>query len=201
MGLIKGTSSFVVFSVTGELPENPLEFITARVNAFSFSDIDENYDEYSVGWVSVHNMFDASFAYASSLVGDYITLTLRVDERKVVPAILKKFTMKEEERVRQEKQVPKLSRAMRIDIRERVRQELLRKALPVPSTYDLCWNLSAASLLFFSTNKQAQAVLEDYFKECFGLLLQQQIPFTVAENFLTLAQRHDLDELRSELFI
>jgi len=184
MAFINGSASFVRFSVEGELPENPLEFIAERIMAFSFKDIDDSYDEYSIGWVSVLNMFDSQFQYASYAAGDYITLTLRVDERKVSPAILKKFVQKEEERVKLEKQVPKLGRAQRVEIKERVRTELTRKAIPVPVTYDLCWNLSESTLLFFTTNKKAHAVLEDFFKETFGLLLRQQIPYVVGEQLL-----------------
>lgn len=199
MGLLKGTVSYVLFTVQGTLPDNPLEFINERIVAYSFQDIDESYEEHSIGWVSVHNMFDAKFAFASCLVGDYITLTLRVDERKIAPVVLKKFVQKEEERIRKEKELPKLSRAMKVEIKERVRSELVRKALPTPATYDLCWNLSTGVLLFFSTNKQAQSLVEDYFKECFGLLLSQQIPFSMAESLLEPELHARLDSLQPEL--
>src|SRR3989339_901825 len=138
MGFLKGSASFVKFSVVGELPENSLDFIAQKVIAFSFKDIDDTYDEYSIGWVSVLNMFDSQFAYASYVAGDYITLTLRVDERKVSSAILKKIVQKEEERVRLEQQVPKLSRSMKVQIKERIRTDLMRKAIPLPSTFELC---------------------------------------------------------------
>lgn len=184
MGFTNGSASFVRFSVEGELPENSLDYIADRVIAFSFRDIDDTYDEYSIGWVSVLNMFDSQFQYASYAAGDYITLTLRVDERKVSPAILKKFVQKEEERVKLEKQVPKLGRAQKVEIKERIRTELMRKAIPIPVVYDLCWSLSESTLYFFSTNKKAHAVLEDFFKESFGLLLRQQIPYVVGEQLL-----------------
>ena len=184
MGFTNGSASFVRFSVEGELPENSLDFIADRIMAFSFKDIDDTYDEYSIGWVSVLNMFDSQFQYASYAAGDYITLTLRTDERKVSPAILKKFVQKEEERIKLEKQVPKLGRAQKVEIKERIRTELMRKAIPVPTIYDLCWSLSEATLFFFSTNKKAHAVLEDFFKESFGLLLRQQIPYVVGEQLL-----------------
>lgn len=201
MGLLKGTASFVRFTVEGELPENPLDFIADRIIAFSFQDIDETYDEYSIGWVSVLNMFDSQFEYASYAAGDYITLTLRIDERKVSPAILKKFVQKEEERVRIEKELPKLSRAMKVQIKDRVRTELLRKAIPVPSTYELVWSLSDSILLFFSTNKKAQALLEDFFNESFGLLARQQIPYTVAENLLDESQLGALERISPDIFV
>lgn len=201
MGFLKGTASFVKFAVEGDLPENPLDYIADRIISFSFQDIDDTYDEYSIGWVSVLNMFDSQFQFASYAAGDYITLTLRVDERKVSPAILKKFVQKEEERVRAEKELPKLSRSMKVQIKERVRTELMRKAIPVPATYDLAWSLSESTLMFFSTNKKAQALLEDYFKESFGLLIRQQIPYTTAENLLEEDQLKELERITSEIFV
>ena len=184
MGFIQGSASFVRFSVEGQLPENSMTYIAERIAAYSFKDIDDNYDEYSIGWVSVMNMFDSRFAFASYSAGDNIVLSLRVDERKVSPAVLKKMVMKEEERVRQEKQLPKLGRSFKAEIKERVRTELIRKSLPVPTIYDLYWNLSESTVFFFTTNRKAHASLEDYFKETFGLLLRQQIPYITAEHLL-----------------
>lgn len=184
MGFLSGSASFVRFSVEGELPENTLDYIAERIMAFSFRDIDDTYDEYSIGWVSVLNMFDTEFEYASYAAGDYITLSLRIDERKVSPAILKKFVMKEEERVKQEKQIPKLGRSLKVEIKERVHTELLRKSIPVPTVYDLCWSLSDSMLYFFTTNKKAHGILEDFFNDSFGVMLRQQIPYVVGENLL-----------------
>jgi DNA recombination-dependent growth factor C len=201
MGLLKGSGSFVRFTVEGELPENLLDFVAGRVASFSFQDIDDTYDEYSIGWVSILNMFDSQFKYASYVAGDYITLTLRVDERKVSPAILKKVVQKEEERERLEKELPKLSRSMRVQIKERVRTELMRKAIPIPTIFELCWSLTDSTLIFFSTNKKAQALLEDYFKESFGLLIRQQIPYTTAENLLNEEQVAQLARITPEIFV
>lgn len=201
MSFFKGTASFVRFSVEGQLPENSLDFIAKRVMAFSFKDIDETYDEYSIGWVSVLNMFDTQFAYASYVAGDYITLTLRIDERKVSPAILKKFQQKEEEKVRLERKVPKLSRSVRVQIKERIKTELMRKAIPIPATFELCWNLSNSTLLFFSTNKKVHSVVEDFFKESFGLLIRQQIPYVVAEHLVDEELLSRLSSLSPEIFV
>lgn len=201
MGLIKGSASFVRFSVEGELPENPLDFIADRVTSFSFRDIDDTYDEYSIGWVSVHNMFDSQFKYASYLTGDYVTLTLRVDERKVSPAILNKCIQKEEERIKLEKQIPKISRAMKVEIKERIKAELMRKSVPIPAIFDLCWNLSRGTVLFFSTNKKLHAVLEDYFKESFGLNLRLQIPYVTAESIVSDEKRSRLETITPDIFV
>ncbi len=201
MGFLTGSASFVRFSVEGELPENPLEYIADRIMSFSFEDIDETFDEYSIGWVSVLNMFDSLFEFASYAAGDYIVLTLRIDERKVSPAILKKFVQKEEERVKAEKQIPKLARSLKVEIKERVRTELTRKAYPVPSVYDLCWNLSDGTLYFFTTNKKAHALLEDYFSETFGLSIRQQIPYTVGERMLSDEECDRLAMIGPDIFV
>ena len=201
MGFISGSASFVRFSVEGDLPENVWDFVAERVTAFSFQDIDDTYDEFSIGWVSVINMFDADFAYASYANGDYVTLTLRTDERKVSPAILKKFCAKEEERIKKEKQIPKIGKAMKTEIKERMRTELMRKAVPVPAVYDLCWNLAESTLLFFSTNKKAQAQLEDFFKETFGLTIMQQIPYLTAEHLIEEEESLRLASIGADIFV
>lgn len=200
MGLLKGSASFVRFSVEGQLPENPLDFIAERIKAFSFKDIDDTYDEYSIGWVSILNMFDADFAYASYAAGDNIVLAMRADERKVSPAILKKVVQKEEERIRKERQLPKIGRALKVEIKERVRTELTRKAIPIPSVFELYWNLSENSVVFFSTNGKSHVMLEDLFRETFGLLLRQQIPYLTAEALLDEEGIEKLAAVRPEIF-
>ena len=201
MGLLKGTASFVRFGVEGDLPENIWDFIADKVAAFAFRDIDETYDEDSLGWVSVLNMFDTEFDYASYAAGNYVTLTMRFDERKVSSVIVKKYVQKEEERIKKEKKIPKISRSMRVEIKERIQNELMRKAQPVPAVFDLCWNLENSTLIFFSTNKKAQALLEDLFKECFGLNLMQQIPYVCGEHLLEEEDVERLARITPEYFV
>ncbi len=201
MGLISGSASFVRYTVEGELPDNFWEFVAERLGAFSFRDIDDTFDEYSIGWVSVENMFDSEFAYSSYQAGDYIVLSMRIDERKVAPAVLKKFCMKEEERVKKERQVPRLSRAHRQEIKENIQLQLVKKAIPVGAIYDLCWNLADSTLFFFSTSNKAQAVLEDFFKESFNLQLILQIPYLTAEHLLAPEEREALADLKPQIFV
>lgn len=201
MGLLTGSASFMRFSVEGELPDSFWDFVAERVAAYSFKDIDDSLDEYSIGWVSVANMFDADFAYASYAAGDYVVLSLRVDERKVSPAVLKKCVLKEEERLKRERQLPKLSRSVRLEIKERMRSQLLKKSVPVPAVYDLVWNLSDGTLLFLTTNKKALVQLEEYFKETFGLSLILQIPWNTAGHVTGGDQLSRLDQVRPEVLV
>jgi len=201
MGLMSRTATFVRYSVEGQLPENFWDFAAERIAGFSFQDIDDTVDEYSIGWVSVDNMFDSSFAHATYSVGDYIVLSLRIDERKVSKALLNKFSLKEEERLKKEKQIPRLNRSQRLQIREDVSLRLAKKALPLPSVYDLAWNLADSTLLFFSTSAKAQSILEDFFKECFGLSIILQVPYLAAAHLLDLSEQENLKELHADIFL
>lgn len=201
MGLLSGAASFVRYTVEGELPESFWDFVAERVAAHSFQDIDDTLDEYSIGWVSVANMFDADFAFASYAAGDYVVLSMRADERKVSPSVVKKCVLKEEERVKLERQVPRLSRSVKMEIKERVRSELVRKSVPVPAVYDLCWNLADGTLLFFSTSKKAMVLLEELFKETFGLSLILQVPWLAAGHLADEETAQRMDTLRPAVLV
>lgn len=201
MGVLSGSASFMRFSVEGDLPDQFWDFVAERVAAHSFQDIDDSLEEYSIGWVSVANMFDADFSYASYAAGDYVVLSLRIDERKVSAAVLKKCVLKEEERVKRERQIPKLSRTARMEIKERVRTELTRKSVPVPAVYDLVWNLSNGTLLFYTTNKKALVLLEEFFKETFGLSIILQVPWSIALHVGDKENIARLDQLRPEILV
>ncbi len=201
MGLLSNSASFVRYAVEGEVAANFLDFAAERIARRAFCDIDDTYDEYSIGWVSVLNMFDSEFACAPYTVGDYIVLAMRIDERKVSAAVLKKFCLKEEERLKKERQLPKLSRGQRLEIKENMQIMLMKKAVPAPVVYDLCWNISNNTVLFFSTNSKAQSALEDLFKETFELHLILEVPYLAAGHLLPAGQEDKLADLSPAIFI
>ena len=201
MGFLANSASFVRYNVEGELPGDFWSFAAERIRANAFRDIDDSHDERSVGWVSTLNMFDSEFAYASYAAGDYVVLSLRIDERKVPAAALKKLSMKEEERIKREKEVPRLSRDHRLEIKENMRLLLLKRAVPIPAVYDLAWSLADNTVLFFSTNQKAQAELEEFFKTTFDLYLQQQIPFLLAGRLLPAGAAEELADLAPAILI
>jgi len=178
MTLLKGSTSFVEFSVpTGKLPEVDVHhFIRERVPAFAFRDIEDTFDDYSIGWVSPLNMFNSDF---DPIVGDYVVMSLRVDERRVPSVVLKKYVAMAFDQERQEKQIPRLSRSRKIEIKERVKTELVRKAKPTPSVFEVVWDLDGNRALLLSTGKQAQELLQGLFTETFGINIEPVCPESV----------------------
>lgn len=201
MGILSSSFTFVRYAVEGEIPDNFWEFIAERLVPMSFRDIDDSLDERSVGWVSVHNMFDTELQPEEYGIGDYIVLSLRIDERKVSPKLLKKFCLKEEERLKRERELPKLNRSQKMEIKENVRLQLLKQTPPQAATYDVCWNLAESVLYFFSTGEKIQEELENFFKETFGLSLQLQIPYLTAEHLVAPDKRDELARLSPQILI
>ncbi len=201
MGLLSGSVSFVRYVVEGDPPQNFWDFMAEQMAKFSFKDIDDSYEERSIGWVSTFNMFDSEFAEAAYSAGDYVVLSLRIDERKISQAALKKFCLKEEERIKKERRVPRLNKEARREIKENIKLMLVKKAVPIPSVYDLCWNLSKGTLLFFSTGRKAQEALENFFKETFGLRIVLQIPYLKAAHLLDDQNREALSDIGPSIFI
>ncbi len=201
MGLLSNSASFVRYTVEGEMPENFWDFAAERIAQHVFRDIDDNFEEFGVGWVSVANLFDTEFAYASYAAGDYIALSMRCDERKISAAAVRKFCLKEEERLKKEKQLPKISRGQKLEIKENVKIMLMKKAVPLASTYDICWNLAEQTLYFFAINQAAQALLEDLFKATFDLHLVLQIPYLTAAHLLGPEEEKALANLTPTIFV
>lgn len=201
MGLLARSGGFVRYAVEGELPENFLEFAGEKIAANAFKDIDDSFEERSEGWVSLADMFDNTFSRAPWMVDDLLALSMRVDERKVAARILKKFCLKEEARLKEMHQVPKLSRAQRMEIKDNIQLSLLKKALPAPSVYDLCWNLASGTILFFSANQKAQESFEELFRRTFDLGIMLQPPYLVAQHLLPPEQERALAELTPAVFV
>jgi hypothetical protein len=150
-----------------------------NIYPFIFKEIDDTYDEFSIGWVDPLNMFSTVNPFLE--LGDYVILKFRVDQRKVSTAVLKRMVAKEELRVRTERQIPKLSRVLRAEIKERIRTELLRKSIPVSTSVDIIWDVAAGRILFCGSNPE---LLEDLFNQSFGVV-PQRIEYEHTDDFLT----------------
>ncbi len=201
MGIMSRTGSFVRYAVEGEMPANFWEFAGERIAANAFGDIDDTFDEQSVGWVSLASMFDSDFSQGPYALGDYLAMSMRVDERKVAAKILNKFCLKEEDRLRRLHQVPKLSRAQRLEIKDNMHLMLLKKSMPAPAVYDMCWNLAEGTILFFSANQKAQENFEELFRRTFELGVILQPPYLVAEHLLPADRHQQLADLSPAVFV
>ncbi len=200
MSLLRGSTGFLRYSIEGDLPGNLVDFVTERLGNNAFVDIDDSYQERSIGWTSLFDTLGPRFDDGNHVVGDNLVFTLRIDERKVAPAALKKFCQKEEERVKKMKQVPRLSRAQRLEIKENIRLQLMKKAVPVPTVVDVWWSLADNTVYLLGTSTKLQEIFETMFRDSFNLGVVLQVPYLAAQRLIPKERHAALDELTPCIF-
>lgn len=185
MGLISGSGSFTRYFAEGPLPENFLENLSENIVRHSFRNLDEkSIAERSFGWVNVMDMFDNRFAGLEFLKEPYVTLSLRVDEKKIPSTALKQYCLEAEERIKEAENLEYLPKSRRFDIKDGVRLRLLKRAIPVSRTYDMIWNYNTGLVIFgCTTNKLCDEFME-FFLRTFDIHLQTICPYTLACSFL-----------------
>jgi len=185
MGLISGAGSFTRYFAEGTLPENYLKSLSEKIARHSFRNLDEkSIAERSVGWVNVMNMFDNRFADLEFLKEPYVTMSLRVDEKKIPSTALKQYCLEAEEKIKTAENLEYLPKTRRFDIKEGIRLSLLKRAIPVSRTYDMIWNYHTGLVIFgCTTNKLCDEFME-FFLRTFSIQLRTIYPYTLATRFL-----------------
>ena len=185
MGLISGSGSFTRYFADGALPENFLEDLSEQIGRHSFQNLDEkSIDERSMGWVNVMDMFDNRFAEFEFLKEPYITMSLRVDERKIPATALKQYCLEAEETIKKDENLEYLPTTRRSDIKDGVRLRLLKRAIPASRCHDMIWNYSTGLIIFGCTTNKICDEFVEFFLKTFGIRLQAICPYTLASRFL-----------------
>jgi hypothetical protein len=168
MGLLKGTLTFSRYRLPGDLPERSSEQIDRSLRKFAFREAAKSSEEKNLGWTSLENALDTDFRQSSYRWGDYLLFSLRIDRWMIPPSLLKVRILAAEQQHLAETGQKKIDRHRRGDIRERVRLDLLNHTQPVPAFYEVCWSLSAQSVLFTSLSDKVLDDFQDLFKRSFG---------------------------------
>ncbi len=176
MGLLKGTLTFTRYRLPGKLPRNFREFVDGQIKAYAFREGSSGTEEISSGWTGLENILDTKFEKADYLYGDYLLLSLRLDRKAVPPALLK-LKLLEAERKLSGAGRKRITKEQRDEIKERIRIELLSRAHPVPSFYDVCWSLSGNWLLFGSISAKPAEEFETLFKKTFDTGISPFVPW------------------------
>ena len=162
-----------------------MEGLSEKIARYSFRNLDEkSIDERSVGWVNVMDMFDSRFAGLEFLKEPYITMSLRIDERKIPATALKQYCLEAEERIKKDENLEYLPKRRRSDIKDGVRLRLLKRAIPVSRCYDMIWNYSTRLIIFGSTASRLCDKFVEFFLQTFDIQLQAICPYTLASRFL-----------------
>lgn len=200
MGFLSAFSSITRYRVVGDVDERLWEDIPDILKKFSFQDIDEVVDELSFGWVCFDNMLDNMWHTSSPYKGEYVCFSLRIDKRKIPPAVFKKYyQLALEEIASEEKDLRYIPKNKKQEIKENVRLRLLQKILPVPSVTDIIWDFKKGYVYLFTTNKSTKEIFIDLFQRSFNLGLAQIIPYELGK-ILEKELEINVDKYETQIF-
>ncbi len=202
MGFLSSSVSFTKYMVKDQLPDNFWSTAIEEISARAFREKDAGVQETSIGWAPSRDPFKEEITLEDISFSEFLIVALRVDKRSVPAPLLKKYCSIEERRTLQERQMERLTSKMRKEIRERTKLRLLAKALPVPATYDMCWNISTGSVLFFSRQDKICGMFEDLFKTTFGTRIYPVIPYTIGLQIIDReTQQEAYETMKPEVFV
>lgn len=184
MGLLANSVSVSQFDVVGDFPaENLAEWVGQQLCDNCFKSIDNSAEELSLGWVELDDFQCSDFESPCSWWrDDYVTFTLRRDQRRLPSALVKGELQREQRRFLAENptynRVPKDQNE---ELKELVRNRLLVRVLPNPSLYDVVWNLRTQRLTFSNVSTRIIDDFTDLFQKSFaGLRLISVYPLARA---------------------
>lgn len=177
MGLLKGSLTFSRYRVKGELPAEFRTFFNAQIKKYAFQELTASAEDQAFGWTSLENPLDTRFEGTRCSAGDFFYFTFRVDRKAVPPSLLRLKCLEEERRSLKDSGKKRLFREQAKEIKERVYLQLLTRAYPVPSFYDVLWTPSGGWLLVGSHTDKVFQIFEDLFKLSFNMRPASCLPW------------------------
>ncbi len=164
-----------------------------------FNPIDDMPELLSVGWTSFDDMLDTTFGKVHPKIGEYLAFALRIDQRKISGAVLKKhyaMALQKEEAINREAGKKYVSRERKKELKEQAKMRLLAKAEPVPASHEVVVNLSTGLVLLGCASPKVADLFSERFTATFNLTLLPLDPATLTGE--PEAGRHFLTRVFSE---
>ncbi|MDR2489523.1 MAG: recombination-associated protein RdgC [Desulfovibrio sp.] len=183
MSFLKTSSSFTRFRIVDPVPQTLWGEIPDRLRRNCFTDIDELPEERSFGWTTFEDILNTVWDINPVEKGSYLTFCLRLDTRRVPPAVIKKhlaLALMREESHNREQGRKFISRERKKEIKEQVMLRLRMRFLPIPAEFQVVWNTVKSILYFASTQQKMLDLFEDLFIRTFELHIVPLSPYELA---------------------
>lgn len=203
MGILATSGSFTRYAVMEDLTGQLASELPERLAKFSFRDIDQTTDERSYGWVCLEDWLDSFWRAAPPEKAHYMTFSLRLDTRRIPPAVIKKhflLAVKAEKEAMKETGKSFISKDRKEELKDQVMLKLRARFLPIPAVFDAVWNLRSNQVLLATTNSKIKTMFEEYFLLSFGLNLEQLTPYFMARRIVDQTRHAMLDDLEPSPF-
>jgi hypothetical protein len=184
MGFLSRSVSMMRYRVKGEIEGAFWDAIDNGVKLGSFKPVDSPGSEIGFGWTSIDDFTDTGFSGASYVRGNYVALSLRIDDVRVPPRILEMEYKKQSLALLKELGARRLSSGQRRDLKERIKETLKKQVFPSIQVFDVVWDTSTSVVYFASLSVKSRERIEDHFKKCFGLSLIPLLAYIRAEEMV-----------------
>lgn len=204
MGLLGTSCSFTRFRIADPVPQELWMNIPAKLKQFAFQDIDDIPEERAWGWTSFEDMLDTQWRSAPPEKGAYLAFALRLDTRRIPPAVLKKHVMialREEEARIKEQGKKFIARDRKTELRDQVKLRLLGRFLPIPAIFDVVWATDSNIVYLASTQSKLIELFMNHFTLTFDLHLEPLTPYALASTLMDEASLSRLDNLEPTSFV
>lgn len=204
MGLLAASGGFTRYRIVGDVPAQILREAPERLKKYAFTDIDNSTEERSFGWVALEDYLDTDWHGAPPEKGHYLAFSLRLDTRRISPAVFKKHLRlavdAEKETLKKDSGKAFVSKDRKKEIAERVKLSLMARALPIPAVFEAVWNTIDQVIWLCSTNGKVQTLFEDLFTMTFELHLEPQTPAYLAERLVGAQRAAVIEQLEPSNF-
>lgn len=204
MSILSASLGLTRYRIIEEVPKELLSEVPEKLQQFCFVDIDATADERSFGWTNIDDMLDMNWTQSPPEKAEYFTFSLRLDTRRIPPAVLKKHnTIALNKELAHNKEQGKnfVSRDRKKEIKEQVTLRLRARTFPIPASFDVIWNPSVNRVYLTTTNSKVRALFEDYFALTFELHLEPLTPFFQAMEVMGEDAAPKLENLEPTIFV
>jgi hypothetical protein len=148
-------------------------------------------------------MLDTEWHTAPPEKGEYLVFSLRLDTRRIPPAVFKKhLAIAQREEMARLREMGKtyISRERKSELKDLVKSQLLKHFLPIPAEFNVIWNTNTQCAYFASTQAKMVDMFREYFTLTFDLHLEPLQPYQLAASMLDEAGLDALDRLEATVF-
>ena len=204
MGFLRSSCSFTRYKIIEKVSSELWQKIPEKLQQYAFQDIDDTSQERSWGWTNFDDMLDVNWNISHPEKGEYLAFALRLETRRIPPAVLKKhlaIALQKEKKNLQLTGKKFLSQERKSELHEQVRLRLFKHFLPIPAVFDVVWSTTTNIVYLSSTHIKLIDLFTTFFTLTFDLHLELQTPYNLAVSLLDTCSTVEIGTLEPTKFV
>jgi DNA recombination-dependent growth factor C len=166
------------FLVMGPVPDE--KDLQAGLDQDQFRPFQDGLEEERMGWCDWRNPLITPPDEDWVSQERFAVFGLRIDTRRVPPALLKAHVDLRLQTLQKEKDLAFVGKEARISLKDEIKEELLRKVLPTPKVVEVAWDLKGGILWTPASSSKTQGVLSTLFIKSFGCEIHPLAPLVLS---------------------